>query len=184
VEKGEMDKKVVTGIVLAMLFIGMLPLAFKVQPVAAAGPVDWWPMFHHDLNHTGYSTSKAPNTNNTIWSYTTDGPVESSPAVADGKVYVGSLDNKTYCLNALTGEHIWTYTTGGWVISSPAVADGKVYVGSWDGKVYAFGPSPVGGIWIPVDKLALLAPYIALASTILAATAATALYVKHRKKKQ
>ena len=46
---------------------------------------------------------------------------------------------------------------------------------------------PVGGIWIPVDKLALLAPYIALASTILVATAATAIYVKHakrRKKKQ
>ena len=48
-------------------------------------------------------------------------------------------------------------------------------------------PTPVGGIWIPVDKLALLAPYIALASTILVATAATAIYVKHakrRKKKQ
>jgi parallel beta-helix repeat protein len=45
-------------------------------------------------------------------------------------------------------------------------------------------PPSVGGIWVPVDKLALLAPYIALASTILAATAATAIYVKHRKKKQ
>jgi hypothetical protein len=46
---------------------------------------------------------------------------------------------------------------------------------------------PVGGIWVPIDKLALLAPYIALASTILAATAATAILVKHvksRKKKQ
>jgi len=46
---------------------------------------------------------------------------------------------------------------------------------------------PVGGVWVPVDKLALLAPYIALASTIIVATAATAIYVKHakrRKKKQ
>jgi penicillin amidase len=43
---------------------------------------------------------------------------------------------------------------------------------------------PVGGIWIPVDKFVLLAPYIALVSTILAATAATTIYVKHRKKKQ
>jgi hypothetical protein len=47
-------------------------------------------------------------------------------------------------------------------------------------------PSPpaVGGVWVPVDKLALLAPYIALASTILAATAATGIYVKRRKEKQ
>ena len=43
---------------------------------------------------------------------------------------------------------------------------------------------PVGGIWVPVDKFALLAPYIGLASTILVATAATAIYVKRRKKKR
>jgi hypothetical protein len=42
----------------------------------------------------------------------------------------------------------------------------------------------VGGTYIPVNKLELLAPYIALVSTIIAATAATAIYVKHRKKKQ
>ena len=29
-----------------------------------------WPMFHHDLTHTGYSTSTAPNTNQTLWNYT------------------------------------------------------------------------------------------------------------------
>ncbi len=58
--------------------------------------VDWWPMFRHDLSHTGYSTSTAPNTNQTLWKYTTTGSVRSSPAVADGKVYVGSVDNKVY----------------------------------------------------------------------------------------
>jgi hypothetical protein len=63
----------------------------------------------------------------------------SSPAVADGKVYVGSEDGCVYCLNASTGEKIWSYTTGGNVNSSPAVADGKVYVGSYDYNVYAFG---------------------------------------------
>lgn len=43
---------------------------------------DWWPMFHHDLRHTGYSTSKVPKTNNTAWTFTTgephDWPDESS----------------------------------------------------------------------------------------------------------
>jgi len=46
---------------------------------------------------------------------------------------------------------------------------------------------PVGGVWVPVDKFGLLAPYIGLASTIIAATAATGIYVKRvkrRKKKQ
>jgi hypothetical protein len=43
-------------------------------------------------------------------------------------------------------------------------------------------PVTVGGIWVPVDKLSLLAPYIALVSTILVATSATAIYTKRRKK--
>jgi pimeloyl-ACP methyl ester carboxylesterase len=43
--------------------------------------------------------------------------------------------------------------------------------------------NPVGGIWIPVDKSALLAPYIVLASTIILAIAVTAVFFKYRKKK-
>jgi penicillin amidase len=46
-----------------------------------------------------------------------------------------------------------------------------------------FVTTPVGGIWVPVDKFVLLAPYIALVSTILIAIAATAIYVKRRNKK-
>ena len=41
---------------------------------------------------------------------------------------------------------------------------------------------PVGGVWVPVDKLALLAPYVAIASTIILAVVATAIFSKYRKK--
>ena len=64
--------------------------------------------------------------------------VYSSPAVADGKVYVGS-PNKFYCLNAADGALIWSYATGN-VYSSPAVVDGVVYVASTSRTVYAFSP--------------------------------------------
>ena len=40
---------------------------------------------------------------------------------------------------------------------------------------------PVGGIWIPVNKLELLAPYIAL-TILLAVAVTTVVYVKKRKK--
>jgi parallel beta-helix repeat protein len=43
---------------------------------------------------------------------------------------------------------------------------------------------PVGGIWIPVNKFTLLAPYIALASTIILAIAVTAVFVEYKKKRQ
>jgi hypothetical protein len=42
----------------------------------------------------------------------------------------------------------------------------------------------VGGIIVPVDKFGLLAPYIGLASTILVATVATAVYVKRVKRRK
>ena len=61
----------------------------------------------------------------------------SSPAVANGVVYVGSDDHNVYALNATTGAKLWNYTTGGYVLSSPAVVNGVVYVGSDDDNVYA-----------------------------------------------
>jgi parallel beta-helix repeat protein len=153
---------------LTLILMTMLTLAFNVQPIKTEGTiysvsgdfmtqsgVDDWPMFHHDLSHTGYSTSTAPNTNNVLWSYRT-GTVRpvvfSSPAVADGKVYVGSDDGKVYCLDAIgngdgTTSVMWNYTTGDSVFSSPAVADGKVYVGSTDGNVYCLYASIGAKFW-------------------------------------
>jgi outer membrane protein assembly factor BamB len=108
-----------------------------VQDLKPSQATDWWPMFHHDNLNSGNSSSLAPEDNNIFWNYTTGGVVHSSPAVIDGKVYVGSgHNNKMYCLNAYTGEFIWNYTAGGRVYSSPAVADGKVYFGSYDDKIY------------------------------------------------
>jgi outer membrane protein assembly factor BamB len=112
---------------------------------------NWWPMFRHDPTHTGYSTSTAPSTNETLWNYTTNsfwlGGVDSSPAVADGMVFIGSNDGKVYALNASTGALAWTYTTNDAVFSSPAVADGMVFVGSDDGKVYALNETTGNRVW-------------------------------------
>jgi hypothetical protein len=96
-----MRLKAITGIFFTVFLLGTLILTFSVQSVAANAVVDLWPMFRHDLNHTGYSTSTAPNTNHTIWTYTTGGFVSSSPAVADDRVYVGSDDGKVYAFGTL-----------------------------------------------------------------------------------
>ena len=72
------------------------------------------------------------------WTATTGDDVVSSPAVANGVVYVGSNDDKVYALDASTGAILWTATTGGVVDSSPAVANGVVYAASLDFKVYAY----------------------------------------------
>jgi len=109
---------------------------------------DWWPMFRHDLRRTAHSTSKAPNNDQILWSYATGSVIGfSSPAVADGKVYIGSWDRNVYALNATNGFRIWNYTTGDSVYSSPAVADDKVFISSYDNKVYALNATTGTPIW-------------------------------------
>jgi len=110
--------------------------------------VDWWPMFHHDPNLSGYSTSKAPNTNNTMWISPIGVAIWASTAVVDGKVFVSAEDDwKIYCLDSSDGSHIWNFTTGYDVLSSPAVVNGKVYVGSADKKIYCLNAGTGNEIW-------------------------------------
>ena len=47
-----------------------------------------------------------------LWSYNTGAPYVSSPAVANGVVYIGAGDGNVYALNASTGAKLWSYTTG------------------------------------------------------------------------
>ncbi len=81
------------------------------------------------------------------WRYTTGYFFESSPAVANGVLYVGCYDSRVYALNASTGAHVWQYRTGEVVTSSPAVANGVVYFGSWDNSVYALTASEGRLLW-------------------------------------
>ena len=76
-------------------------------------------------------------TGSRIWETPTGYWVWSSPAIANGNVYVGSEDYSIYCLNASTGAKKWSYQTGNNVDSSPAIVNGILYVGSHDYNVYA-----------------------------------------------
>jgi len=57
--------------------------------------------------------------------------------------------------------------------------------GSWDFWLIKLAgpPPPVGGYWVPINKTALLAPWITLVSLITVA-AVSVVYVKRRKKEQ
>jgi outer membrane protein assembly factor BamB len=70
------------------------------------------------------------------------GRIYSTPAVAYGRVYVGSIDSRVYSFDADNGALAWSQSTGDWVYSAPAVAevgDGPptVYIGSKDKYFYA-----------------------------------------------
>jgi outer membrane protein assembly factor BamB len=113
-----------------------------------------WTMFGFGPSHTRYNATEnaisKSNVSGLVQRFvaSTGGYVLSSPAVANGVVYVGSGDGKFYAFSATgtsgcTGtptlcSPLWTATTGGPVRSSPAVVNGVVYVSSDDGNLYAF----------------------------------------------
>ena len=73
------------------------------------------------------------------WTFTTRARVESSPAIADGRVFVGSNDGRFYVLHLETGEKLWEFEAGAPLSASPAIANGRIVIGSQDGKLFCFG---------------------------------------------
>ena len=135
--------------VLSPSTVGNLVLDWKRALVASDAVV---------ANGLVYATSLIGNTYNVfalnastgghVWRYTTVGNIHgSSPAVANGVVYVGSGDHNVYALDASRGTPIWKYTTGDWIDSAPAVANGVVYIASEDGNLYALNASTGALIW-------------------------------------
>jgi outer membrane protein assembly factor BamB len=65
--------------------------------------------------------------------------VDSSPAVAGGRVYLGSGDGRFYVLDLATGRKQWEFDAGSGITSSPAISAARVVIVSNDGVVYCFG---------------------------------------------
>jgi eukaryotic-like serine/threonine-protein kinase len=112
-------------------------LTILLAAVSAAVAQDA-PMFRGDLQHSGiYNAVGVSKFERVKWRFQTQGRVVSSPAVANGTIYVGSTDQNLYALDLDSGNKKWSFATDGPVVSSPAVSDGVVYFGSYDGKFYA-----------------------------------------------
>jgi outer membrane protein assembly factor BamB len=97
------------------------------------------------------------------WTFQADFSLgNSSPAVMDGVVYIGSRNGKLYAVDAISGHQKWVYQTNGPITSSPAVADGIVYIGSWDFSLYAIDAICGAKRWAyPTGSYVLSSPTVA-----------------------
>jgi outer membrane protein assembly factor BamB len=114
-----------------------------------------------DVDHTAPVYAYDVKTGALVWKTKTNGQVNGTPAVAYGRVYVGSGDHLLYALDAKTGRIQWTAPTGS-VIAMPAVvANGTVYVGSADHDVYAFDAKTGDQLWVSPTGGTVHAPVVA-----------------------
>jgi outer membrane protein assembly factor BamB len=64
--------------------------------------------------------------------------IDSSPAVAGSRAYVGASDGRLYGFDIATGKVVWEHDEGAAITSSPALASGRLVVGTTEGRVLCF----------------------------------------------
>jgi outer membrane protein assembly factor BamB len=98
--------------------------------------------FHGNNARTGVYDSPGPKVFNGVeWAFRTGGPIVSSPAIANGVVFIGSSDGVFYAIDQDTGKQKWKVVLTDPISSSPAVDNGLVYFITYDGVFYALDAS-------------------------------------------
>ena len=136
----------VFALVLAGLFLMLFVISVYADQLTSDSGANEWRMLGRTLNNTrwdGVTFSTISGLNNA--NYTTWSSIDSSPAVANGYVYIGVMNNYFYQLNASkVSQLIANYsTTSSSIQSSPAVANGYVYVGTDNGDIYQLNASNI-----------------------------------------
>ncbi|MEO6788155.1 MAG: PQQ-binding-like beta-propeller repeat protein, partial [Chthoniobacteraceae bacterium] len=113
-----------------------MPVFAATRLYVAGGGDIWWGKNEAwlkciDPTKTGDITSSGE-----IWSCPLDKHVMSTPAIADGLVFIADVGRKIHCVDAATGKPYWTQEAKGDFWASPLVADGKVYIGSKKGDFW------------------------------------------------
>ncbi|MFZ1971056.1 MAG: PQQ-binding-like beta-propeller repeat protein [Candidatus Nanoarchaeia archaeon] len=131
------------------LFVIVLLIFILFFSLVTASVFDW-PMFHNNINRTGYQNETVNMTNFGLISTYYTIAVPDSPRVSNGTVYIGT-SNYIFALNATknSGENqIWNYTLGGGSsCSSPEIYKGIAYSGCSDNNIYAFNATNGSLIW-------------------------------------
>ena len=134
--------------------------AHAYQKQSAVPTSGAWRSFHFNSARTGSNNSETTLSRTNVstlrrkWS-TRLGPLQggsldsvaSSPAVANGTVYIGSTDKRFDALDAHTGTIKWRVVTGGSISASAAIAGGMVFVCSGDGVLHAFRSTDGTTVW-------------------------------------
>jgi len=145
---------VVADVAVASASVHAQPLANVGNSSTSPLPGDWAQFHRENMQRWNpYETTLGVNNVDKLqlkWSHREGLPSEdatfTSPAVANGVVYISEYDGVLYALNAATGAVLWRNPTV-FAGSTPAVANGMVYVGGLDGNVYGVNANSGAVIW-------------------------------------
>jgi outer membrane protein assembly factor BamB len=108
--------------------------SLAVPRTRATTDAKYWATFQFDYSNTGNSSSKAPNTNNTIWKFNDDGDLKgqifSTPIVVNDYVYFTTDFGNLYAVDRHTGDKKWKFDLQKRSYGTPTFSNGYIYVGT------------------------------------------------------
>lgn len=98
-----------------------------------------WSQFRGNPALTGISETDLPDSLKLLWTLEVGESIESSAAILDDVVYVGSQSGDLLAVSLGSGRELWRYRAAEFGIgeSSPCVGQGLVYIGDLDGVLHA-----------------------------------------------
>ncbi|MGB5133225.1 MAG: PQQ-binding-like beta-propeller repeat protein [Steroidobacteraceae bacterium] len=116
----------------------MKQLIAALTLIGIAAPALAQSTFHGNTARTGvYRGSGPAQIQGVKWAFQTGGPIVTSPTIADGVVYIGSLTGHIHAIDQQTGQEKWKFKSRMPITSSPAIADGTLYFVSSTGSLAA-----------------------------------------------
>ncbi|MCP4644086.1 MAG: PQQ-binding-like beta-propeller repeat protein [bacterium] len=117
------------------------------EPLDAKTDEDAWPTLRQNAMRSGATANVLPTSLRPAWETELGGGL-SSVSVAEGRVYVASIDSHVlHALDVETGEEVWQCVAAGRVDSPPTICKGRAYFGSADGHVYCVRASDGAPVW-------------------------------------
>ncbi len=106
-----------------------------------------WPTYRHDTARSGSAGSDIKGGLEAAWKAEIGGRL-SAPVIADGKLFVASVDtHAVYAYDTTDGKSLWSFTAGGRVDTPPTVYRGLAIFGSADGWVYCLRAADGKLVW-------------------------------------
>jgi len=128
---------------------GFSSAVFAEETGPLRATADSWPIFRGDERATGVAVSALPDDPQVLWkkSLGKDAVFESTAAIVDGVVYIGSLDGNFWALDLATGDEKWKFFSELGFHAPAAVRNGRVYVGDADGRFHCLDAATGKPLW-------------------------------------
>jgi outer membrane protein assembly factor BamB len=132
---------------ISIILLAVCILLF-VSPSNSQLPPETWSQFRGSHQLMGVSVSNVPKDLRVMWTYEAGESIESSAAIVNGVVYVGSQSGQLAALSLSDGSVRWKYKASGPIgESSPCVAGGRVFIGDLNGILHAVNTQNGNAIW-------------------------------------